>query len=45
MNEDSFHVLRCEDCGDTFPAQGDVTAATCPTCGSGRLVPAAEPLL
>ena len=45
MKDDPFQVLRCEDCGATFPAQGDVTAATCPTCGSGRVVPAAEPLL
>jgi Zn finger protein HypA/HybF involved in hydrogenase expression len=45
MNEEGFRVLRCEDCGDTFPAQGDVVAATCPSCGSGRVVPATEPLL
>lgn len=45
VNDDSFNVLRCEDCGDTFPAAGDVVPPRCPSCGSGRVVPATEPLL
>jgi predicted nucleic acid-binding Zn-ribbon protein len=45
MNDDPFTVLRCEDCGDTFPSAGDLVAPTCPSCGSGRVVSASEPLL
>lgn len=45
MRDDGFSVLRCEDCGDTFPSSGDVVAPTCPSCGSGRVIPATEPLL
>lgn len=45
MNDEGFRVLRCEDCGDTFPAGGDVAAPVCPSCGSGRVAPASEPLL
>jgi rubrerythrin len=37
-------VLRCSECGDTFPiaVEGD---STCPTCGNAGVYPAAEPLL
>jgi rRNA maturation endonuclease Nob1 len=37
-------VLRCSECGDTFPlnAEGD---STCPSCGSANVDPATEPLL
>jgi predicted nucleic acid-binding Zn-ribbon protein len=45
MKEDGFSVLRCEDCGDTFPSSGEVVPPTCPSCGSGRVVSATEPLL
>jgi rRNA maturation endonuclease Nob1 len=37
-------VVRCLDCGDTFPIhEGD--DATCPSCGGDRVEPAHEPLL
>lgn len=38
-------VVRCLECGDTFPIhQSDVDAA-CPTCGGLNHELAAEPLL
>jgi rubrerythrin len=41
--EAAVMVLRCSECGDTFPAhEGD---RVCPTCGSTDLDPASEPLL
>ena len=37
-------VLRCRDCGDTFPMhKGE--EVSCPTCGGEDAAPAAEPLL
>jgi rubrerythrin len=38
-------VLRCGDCGDTFPIHEGEEDAACPSCGSVRHDPAAEPLL
>jgi rRNA maturation endonuclease Nob1 len=38
-----LHILRCADCGDTFPAEEE--APTCPSCGSDDLRTADEPLL
>jgi rRNA maturation endonuclease Nob1 len=37
-------VLRCGDCGDTFPAE-DREGRRCPSCGSDKTEPATEPLL
>ena len=37
-------VLRCGDCGDTFPTD-DTAGAKCPSCGSDDLNLATEPLL
>jgi Zn finger protein HypA/HybF involved in hydrogenase expression len=37
-------VLRCSDCGDTYPANDD-EEIVCPTCGSDRAEVAGEPLL
>jgi rRNA maturation endonuclease Nob1 len=38
-------VVRCRDCGDTFPLHEGETGATCPSCGSKDHEPASEPLL
>jgi Zn finger protein HypA/HybF involved in hydrogenase expression len=41
--ESSLVVLRCSECGDTFPVlQGD---QVCPSCGSAEVDAASEPLL
>jgi Zn finger protein HypA/HybF involved in hydrogenase expression len=37
-------VLRCRECGDTFP-QHDTDPVECPTCGSDQADVAGEPLL
>jgi rubrerythrin len=37
-------VLRCVECGDTFPVHEDEDSV-CPTCGGDRHEAAAEPLL
>lgn len=38
-------ILRCRDCGDTFPVDEDEDVPACPTCGGDRLEVAGEPLL
>ncbi|HYN36128.1 MAG TPA: hypothetical protein VEV82_04045 [Actinomycetota bacterium] len=38
-------VLKCEDCGDTFPTRSDAESAVCPSCGSENVHEAHEPLL
>ena len=43
--EDALVVLRCEACGDTFPAHKGEDGATCPSCGSHDVHEAGEPLL
>jgi Zn finger protein HypA/HybF involved in hydrogenase expression len=37
-------VLRCRECGDTFP-QHENQPVKCPTCGSDQADVAGEPLL
>jgi Zn finger protein HypA/HybF involved in hydrogenase expression len=37
-------VLRCKQCGDTYPAHDD-DPIKCPTCGSDQAEVAGEPLL
>lgn len=41
--EGTVLVLRCSECGDTFPLDGGDRA--CPSCGSSQVDPATEPLL
>ena len=41
---DPVVILRCADCGDTYPAFGDVEPV-CPSCGGERSYLAWEPLL
>ena len=36
-------VLKCEDCGDTFPS--GTPGAACPSCGGKNVREAHEPLL
>lgn len=40
--EGTVMVLRCSECGDTFSFEGG--DAVCPSCGSGGVDPASEPL-
>lgn len=40
---ESLVVLRCSECGDTFPVQGG--DQVCPSCGSAEVDAASEPLL
>jgi Zn finger protein HypA/HybF involved in hydrogenase expression len=42
---DDLVVVRCLDCGDTFPIHESDVDAHCPTCGGTRHEPASEPLL
>jgi rRNA maturation endonuclease Nob1 len=41
---DPVVILRCADCGDTYPSGGDVEHR-CPSCGGERSSLAWEPLL
>ena len=43
--EASLVVVRCLDCGDTFPVHESDVDSACPSCGGRRHEPAAEPLL
>ena len=38
-------ILKCEDCGDTFPTGNDPESAACPSCGGENVHEAHEPLL
>ena len=40
--EGTMLVLRCCECGDAFPTDGD---SVCPSCGSANSDLASEPLL
>lgn len=43
--DDDLVVVRCVDCGDTFPIHESEVDATCPSCDGRRHELAAEPLL